>query len=121
MLKAALAAAGEPGSDTLKRIHQRHFEDGMREVLAGKKVMKQSLLDVPAPIVPALEAALPFYRHAPTFLVHLSANDHHQRDRPCHIDRRLGVCVGAVTVVFSFCFFRPQRYSPHDLTGGVFR
>ena len=62
VLKAALAAAGEPGSDTLKRIHQRHFEDGMREVLAGKKVMKQSLLDVPAPIVPALEAALPFYR-----------------------------------------------------------
>jgi hypothetical protein len=40
----------------------------MREVLAGKKVMKQSLLDVPAPILPALEAALPFHRHAPTFL-----------------------------------------------------
>jgi SpoVK/Ycf46/Vps4 family AAA+-type ATPase len=68
VLKAALAAAGEPGSDALKRIHQRHFEDGMREVLAAKKVMKQSLLDVPAPILPALEAALPFHRHAPTFL-----------------------------------------------------
>jgi ATP-dependent Zn protease len=69
VLKAALAAAGEPGSDALKRIHQRHFEDGMREVLAGKKVMKQSLLDVPAPILPALEAALPFHQHASTSLL----------------------------------------------------
>jgi len=68
VLKAALAAAAEEGSDLLKSIHQQHFEEGMREVLAAKKVMKQSLLDVPPSIVPALEAALPFHQHAPTFL-----------------------------------------------------
>jgi hypothetical protein len=45
-LKAAQAAAAEPGSDAFKAIHQRHLEEGMREVLAGKKVMQQSLLDV---------------------------------------------------------------------------
>ena len=46
VLKAAQAAAAEPGSDAFKAIHQRHLEEGMREVLAGKKVMQQSLLDV---------------------------------------------------------------------------
>ena len=45
VLKAAQAAAAEPGSDAFKAIHQRHLEEGMREVLAGKKVMQQSLLD----------------------------------------------------------------------------
>jgi SpoVK/Ycf46/Vps4 family AAA+-type ATPase len=46
VLKAAQAAAAEPGSDAFKAIHQRHLEEGIREVLAGKKVMRQSLLDV---------------------------------------------------------------------------
>jgi len=46
VLKAAQAAAAEPGNDAFKAIHQRHLADGMREVLAGKKVMHQSLLDV---------------------------------------------------------------------------
>ena len=46
VLKAAQAAAAEPGSDAFKAIHQRHLEEGMREVRAGKKVMQQSLLDV---------------------------------------------------------------------------
>jgi SpoVK/Ycf46/Vps4 family AAA+-type ATPase len=59
VLKAALAAAAEPGSDMLKAIHQRHFEEGIREVLAAKKVMKQSLLEAPPPLIPGLEAALP--------------------------------------------------------------
>jgi len=45
VLKAAQAAAAEPGSDAFKAIHQLHLEEGMREVLAGKKVMQQSLLD----------------------------------------------------------------------------
>ena len=45
VLKAAQAAAAEPGSDAFKAIHQRHLEEGIREVLAGKKVMQQSLLD----------------------------------------------------------------------------
>jgi AAA+ superfamily predicted ATPase len=68
VLKAALAAAAEPGSDTLKTIHQQHFEEGMREVLAAKKVMKQSLLDLP-PLVPGLEAAVPAAANAQTSLL----------------------------------------------------
>jgi SpoVK/Ycf46/Vps4 family AAA+-type ATPase len=43
VLKAAMSAAGEPGRDTLKAIHQRHLEDGIRQVLAAKRVMRQSL------------------------------------------------------------------------------
>jgi SpoVK/Ycf46/Vps4 family AAA+-type ATPase len=43
VLKAALAAAGEPGPDSAKRIHQRHFEAGVEDVLAAKQVMRQSL------------------------------------------------------------------------------
>jgi SpoVK/Ycf46/Vps4 family AAA+-type ATPase len=68
VLKAAMAAAGEPGSDMRKAIHQRHFEDGIREVLAGKKVMKQSLLE-PPPAIPGLEAALPIARQAASGLL----------------------------------------------------
>jgi SpoVK/Ycf46/Vps4 family AAA+-type ATPase len=44
VLKAAAAAASEPGPDLGKRIHQRHFERAMEDVLAGKAVMRQSLL-----------------------------------------------------------------------------
>ncbi len=43
VLKAALAAAAEPGADEFKAIHQRHLEAGMRDVLAGRRVMRQSL------------------------------------------------------------------------------
>ena len=43
VLKAALAAAAEPGPDSAKRIHQHHFEAGIEEVIAGKRVMRQSL------------------------------------------------------------------------------
>jgi SpoVK/Ycf46/Vps4 family AAA+-type ATPase len=51
VLKAAMAAAGEPGGDAFKAIHQRHLEEGIRDVLAGKRVMRQSLFDreEPAP------------------------------------------------------------------------
>jgi SpoVK/Ycf46/Vps4 family AAA+-type ATPase len=45
VLKAALAAAAEPGRDAAKAIHQRHLEAGIRDVVAGKRVMRQSLLD----------------------------------------------------------------------------
>jgi SpoVK/Ycf46/Vps4 family AAA+-type ATPase len=55
VLKAALAAAAEPGPDSTKRIHQRHFEAGMEDVVAAKKVMRQSLFDG-APLAP--EASL---------------------------------------------------------------
>jgi SpoVK/Ycf46/Vps4 family AAA+-type ATPase len=43
VLKAALAAAAEPVADSAKRIHQHHFEAGIAEVIAGKRVMRQSL------------------------------------------------------------------------------
>ena len=50
VLKAAMAAAAEPGNDAFKTIQQRHFAEGMREVLASKRVMQQSLLEVkPSP------------------------------------------------------------------------
>jgi SpoVK/Ycf46/Vps4 family AAA+-type ATPase len=43
VIKAAAAAAAEPGADVGKRIHQRHFERATEEVLAAKAVMQQSL------------------------------------------------------------------------------
>src|SRR6202007_3085364 len=48
VLKAALAAAAEPGPDSAKRIHQRHFEASIEEVIAGKRVMRQSLFELDA-------------------------------------------------------------------------
>ena len=45
VLKAALAAASEPGRDAEKRIAQRHLEAGIEDVLAGRRVMRQSLFD----------------------------------------------------------------------------
>lgn len=47
MLKAAIAAAAEPGPDSAKRIHQRHLEAGIEDVIAGKAVMRQSLFADP--------------------------------------------------------------------------
>jgi len=56
VLKAALAAAAEPIPDASKKIHQHHFEAGIKEVIAGKRVMQQSLFaDQPA-ATPELEA-----------------------------------------------------------------
>jgi SpoVK/Ycf46/Vps4 family AAA+-type ATPase len=49
VLKAALAAAGEPGPDAAKTIQQRHLHEGMRDVLAGKRAMRQSLLEPATP------------------------------------------------------------------------
>jgi SpoVK/Ycf46/Vps4 family AAA+-type ATPase len=43
VIKAAVAAAAEPGADAVKRIHQRHLERGMEEVMAAANVMQQSL------------------------------------------------------------------------------
>jgi SpoVK/Ycf46/Vps4 family AAA+-type ATPase len=45
VLKAAQIATTEPGPDAAKRIHQRHFVQGMEEVVAGTGVMGQSLFD----------------------------------------------------------------------------
>src|SRR6476660_2613042 len=46
VLKAAQIATVEPGPDADKRIHQRHFIQGMEEVTAAEGVMSQSLFDV---------------------------------------------------------------------------
>ena len=43
VLKAALTAAAAAGPDSAKRIHQRHFEASIEEVIAAKRVMRQSL------------------------------------------------------------------------------
>lgn len=45
VLKAAQIATTEPGPDAAKRIHQRHFVQGMEEVMTGTSVMAQSLFD----------------------------------------------------------------------------
>jgi SpoVK/Ycf46/Vps4 family AAA+-type ATPase len=43
VIKAAAAAAAEPGPDLGKRICQRHFERATEEVLSAKAIMQQSL------------------------------------------------------------------------------
>ncbi|MBA3893382.1 MAG: 26S protease regulatory subunit [Gemmatimonadales bacterium] len=53
VLKAAQIATTEPGPDAEKRIHQRHFVQGMEEVLAAESVMSQSLFDPPAAVAQA--------------------------------------------------------------------
>jgi len=52
VLKAALTAAAEPGPDSTKRIHQHHFDAGIDEVIAGKRVMRQSLFAGEALVLP---------------------------------------------------------------------
>ena len=47
VLKGAMSAAAEPGNDAFKAIHQRHLEEGIREVLAARRVMRQSLMNAP--------------------------------------------------------------------------
>jgi SpoVK/Ycf46/Vps4 family AAA+-type ATPase len=43
VLKAALTAAARPGPDSAKRIHQNDLVSGVEAVLAGKRVMRQSV------------------------------------------------------------------------------
>jgi SpoVK/Ycf46/Vps4 family AAA+-type ATPase len=52
VLKAALAAAAEPIPDTAKKIHQRHFQTGIEQVLASKRVMQQSIFAEPEAVMP---------------------------------------------------------------------
>jgi SpoVK/Ycf46/Vps4 family AAA+-type ATPase len=61
VLKAAAAAASEPGSERTKRIHQHHLERAIAEVLEAKNVMQQSLFtDVASAPDPLLEAVRSF-------------------------------------------------------------
>ncbi len=52
VLKAALAAAAEPIPNAAKSIHQRHFEAGIEQVVASKRVMQQSIFAEPAAVTP---------------------------------------------------------------------
>ena len=45
VIKAAAAAAAEPGADIGKQINQSHLDSGARDVLAAKNVMQQSLFE----------------------------------------------------------------------------
>jgi len=58
VLKAAAAAAAEPGPDLAKKIHQHHFVAAAEEVLAAKSVMRQSIFadDAAARDDPMLQA-----------------------------------------------------------------
>src|SRR5215470_10592830 len=51
VIKAAAAAAAEPGPQLEKKIFQRHFESAAEDVLSAKAVMQQSLFteDTPPP------------------------------------------------------------------------
>jgi SpoVK/Ycf46/Vps4 family AAA+-type ATPase len=57
VLKAAQMAIAEPGTDEEKRIAQHHFETGIQEVLASRRVMDQSLFDGMMPGLAALSGA----------------------------------------------------------------
>jgi SpoVK/Ycf46/Vps4 family AAA+-type ATPase len=54
VIKAAAAAAAEPGRDATKRIHQRHLIASIEAVIAARAVMKQSLLSSDLPTVPQI-------------------------------------------------------------------
>lgn len=59
VLKAAAAAAAEPGANSAKQIHHRHFVVAMEEVMSARQVMQQSLFtsdDTSATVEPMLQA-----------------------------------------------------------------
>ncbi len=59
VLKAALAAAAEPIPDPAKKIHQRHFQAGIEQVLASKRVMQQSIFAESTIVTPEPDAITP--------------------------------------------------------------
>jgi SpoVK/Ycf46/Vps4 family AAA+-type ATPase len=59
VLKAALSAAAEPIPDSTKKIRQRHFQAGIEEVVASKRVMQQSLFAEPTIVVPEQDVITP--------------------------------------------------------------
>ena len=61
VLKAATAAAMETSHGPTRAIHQRHLETGVQEVIAGKRVMQQSLFANGGPqyVEPAAAATRP--------------------------------------------------------------
>jgi SpoVK/Ycf46/Vps4 family AAA+-type ATPase len=61
VLKAATAAAADTSHGPTRAVNQRHLETGVEEVLAGKRVMQQSLFATPAgqELVPTATATRP--------------------------------------------------------------
>jgi SpoVK/Ycf46/Vps4 family AAA+-type ATPase len=59
VLKAAMAAAAEPIPDSAKRIHHRHFEAGIEQVMASKRVMQQSLFVDQTVVMPPRDTITP--------------------------------------------------------------
>ena len=59
VLKAALAAAAEPIPDSSKKIHQRHFQAGIEEVVANKRVMQQSIFADSTVVMPEPDVLTP--------------------------------------------------------------
>ena len=55
VLKGAMAAAAEPGPDASKAIHQRHLEQGIRDVMAARRVMQQSLVETRPLLEPTVD------------------------------------------------------------------
>ena len=74
VLKAATAAALEPGDDAARAIRHQHLESGIADVIAGKRVMQQSLFATPAgPVLaPAAASAGPFGAPAAAWALALS-------------------------------------------------
>ncbi len=59
VLKAALAAAAEPIPDAAKKIYQRHFQAGIEQVVASKRVMQQSIFAEPPAVTAEPEVITP--------------------------------------------------------------
>jgi len=59
VLKAAQIAAAEEGPDERKRIHQRHFQVAISQVMSARQVMQQNAVDpvVSEPLQEAIEMA----------------------------------------------------------------
>lgn len=59
VIKAASAAAAEPGAEVGRKIHQHHFERAAEDVIAGKAVMQQSLFAEDPPPARTLAQMVP--------------------------------------------------------------
>jgi hypothetical protein len=68
-MKAALAAAAEPIPDPAKKIHQRHFQAGIEQVMASKRVMQQSIFAEPTVVMPEPHVITPATASQPSLLL----------------------------------------------------
>lgn len=73
VLKAALVAAAQRGPDSAKRIHQHHFDASIQEVIAAKRVMRQSLFAGEPLMRPASNLVGAIASHASPFVAYALA------------------------------------------------